>query len=159
MKKTIITIAAIAISLSSFAQSELSGKWSFQEQESISGNLYSNGSPKTIKISVNGSAVIFEATTATASGTDATTRDTLKLNGAAFQTFTPSKRKKVISIKKAGSSYTVFTTVYNAAEPTKVDHKVTDTWSIENGQLMLDRKDENLTNGEVWESKASYSKQ
>jgi mannose-6-phosphate isomerase-like protein (cupin superfamily) len=80
-------------------------------------------------------------------------------DGKAFEMTTSSKRKKIVTIKKEGNTYIESALYYSAADNTKMDHKTTDTWSVENGQLILDRKDENLDNGETWESKATYEKQ
>jgi hypothetical protein len=158
MKKTITTLAALAISCLTYAQSELSGNWTFQKQESISGKLYSNGSPETIKINVDGSNVIIEKSTAVGDGTYTKISETVSLDGKAFETVTASKRKKVITLKKDGTKYIEYAILYNVSDPTKIDRKVTDTWSIENGQLLLDRKDENIEGNNTWESKATYSK-
>jgi hypothetical protein len=45
-------------------------------------------------------------------------------------------------------------------DPGKMDYMVTDIYSLNNSgtSLSLDRKDENNTNGEVWESIATYEK-
>ncbi len=48
-----------------FAQNkDFSGTWNFTEQESISGKLYSNGSPKSFKITQSATQTIIEQTTA-----------------------------------------------------------------------------------------------
>lgn len=159
MKKIFISLTAIVISANAFAQTELSGFWTFDKQESISGKLYSNGSPETVKISLDGSNLNIEKSTAVGDGTYTKANETLVLDGKASEVITASKRKKVITLKKEGNKYIEFAILYNATDPTKIDRKVTDTWSVEEGQLVLDRKDENLTNGETWESKATYSKQ
>jgi hypothetical protein len=80
MKKIFITIAAIAVSFASFAQSELAGTWTFQRQESISGKLYSNGSPKLVKIAVSGKDLTFEKITA-GNGQDYTSTETVTFDG------------------------------------------------------------------------------
>ena len=41
----------------------------------------------------------------------------------------------------------------------KVEIKYTDMYHIENDQLVLVRKAENMVNGEVWESKSTYDNQ
>lgn len=158
MKKIFITLTAAAISFNTFAQSELSGFWTLQNKESISGKLYSNGAPETVKFSMDGNNLAIEKSTAAGDGTFSKSNEVVSLDKPA-ETTTASKRKKVITLKKDGSTYVEYAVLYNAADATKADHKVTDVWSIENGQLVLDRKDENLVNGETWELKAAYSKQ
>ncbi len=159
MKRIFTTLFAISISLTAFAQSELVGTWSFQEQESISGKLYINGSPKSVKITAAGNNLSFEKVTAGPDGQDYKVAEIVSLDGKPLEVITASKRKKVITLKKDGNSYSEASILYNAADTSKIDHKTTDTWSVVNGQLILDRKDENMVNGEVWESKATYSKQ
>lgn len=137
---------------------DLSGNWNFTEQESISGKLYSNGSPKSFKITQSAAQVIIEQTTAGANG-DVTVSSTLPFNGKAFETKTGTGRKKLITLTWNGTSgYTTVTSIYNAADPTKLEFKTTDIYTIDNNQLVLQRKAENFMNGEVWESKAYYEK-
>jgi hypothetical protein len=57
-------------------------------------------------------------------------------------------------------NFTETMNIYSLTDPTKADHKQTDTYSLsDDGKtLNLDRKDENFVNGEVWESMATYEK-
>jgi len=160
MKQLTILFTALLLTTAAFAQkTDFSGNWSFTEQSSISGKLYSNGSPKAIKITLTATAITLEKTSAGASG-DVTTSETVSLDGKPFETVTPTtKRKKVITIAwSSNSALTEIASLYNATDPAKLDFKTTDTYTVENGELVLDRKTENFTNGETWESKANYSK-
>ncbi len=137
---------------------DFSGNWNFKEQESISGKLYSNGSPKSFKITQSPAQTVIEQTTAGASG-DVTSSTTLGFDGKAFETKTGTGRKKVVSLSWNGTSgYTTVTSIYNAADPSKLEFKTTDIYTIDNGELVLQRKAENFMNGEVWESRAYYEK-
>jgi hypothetical protein len=158
MKKLFITLTAIGISLSAFAQTELTGSWTFKEQASISGKLYGNGSPKNIKISNTGKSLTIDKVTAAGDGKEVSTSETVNIDGSASNGLTVSKYKKIMTLKKDGDKYVEFTIISDPADDKKIMHKVTDTWSVEDGELILNRKDENLTNGEVWESKATYTK-
>ncbi len=142
-----------------FAQNkDFSGTWNFTEQESISGKLYSNGSPKSFKITQSATQTIIEQTTAGANG-DVTTSNTLTFDGKATESKTGTGRKKVVTLTWNGTSgYTTVTSIYNAADPNKLEFKTTDIYTLDEKGLVLQRKAENFMNGEVWESKAYYEK-
>ncbi len=157
----IILAATLLFSASfSFAQTrDFSGTWNFTEQESISGKLYSNGSPKSFKITQSTNQVIIEQVTAGSNG-DITSSTTLGFDGKLFETKTGTGRKKVITLVWNGTTgYTTVTSIYNAADPTKLEFKTTDIYAMDDKGLVLQRKAENFMNGEVWESKAYYDKQ
>ena len=79
-----------------FAQktSAFSGNWNFKNQESISGQLYSNGVPSKINISEAKDNLTLEKVTASGDGQEITTTEILPVNGKSFETVTSSKRKK-----------------------------------------------------------------
>ena len=160
---TSLSLLAICLfaCLATNAQTDFSGTWIFKDQQSISGNLYSNGSPKQITIVQTDKNIIIKKVTAVGDGTDANTADTLFYNGKPFKSITSSKRNKESTFQWNDNkdSFTTIGTAFNPADKTKADFKTTDTWTIENDQLVLTRKSENFTNGEVWESKAVYDKQ
>jgi hypothetical protein len=141
------------------AQTDFSGSWTFKIQESISGNLYSNGSPKSVLIEQDAKAISITKVTAGSDG-DVTTTETVSFNGQPFATTTASKRKKAITGQWSTDkkSFTEIALVFDATDSTKLYFRTTDTWSFENGALMLDRKAENQSNGEIWESRAIYDK-
>lgn len=162
MKRSIFVSAICALfSMTSIAQTDFSGTWVFKDQQSISGNLYSNGVPKQITITQADKSMIIEKITAVGDGADATATDTLKFDGKPFKSITASKRNKATTLAWDASknSFITIATAFNPTEKTKADFKTTDTWSIENDQLVMIRKSENFTNGEVWESKGIYEKQ
>lgn len=156
--KTIATIAlCICISFGAFAQkAAFSGKWVFKSHESISGNLYVNGSPKLIGIDISDNLLSLEKTTEV-SGNDITTIEKIP-NGKNFEFVGASKRKKIVSVSwaKDGNSFITSTKVYDDPSAKNLVRIITDTYSLEYGELVLVRKDENIENGEVWESKALY---
>jgi len=163
MKRSIFVwgLCALYTSTSLAQHTDFSGTWLFKDQQSISGNLYSNGVPKQITITQTGKALIIEKITAVGDGTDATSRDTLSFDGKPFKTLSPSKRPKEVTLKwnAAKEGFTTIATAFNPTDKTRADFKTTDTWSIENDQLVMIRKSENFTNGEVWQSKGIYDKQ
>lgn len=140
-------------------KTDFSGTWAFKDQESISGNLYSNGSPKQIKITQKEQEIFIEKTSADENGKDLTSTDSLKYN-APFEKITKSKRKKVITIEWTadGKGFTQITTIYTAADHSKAEFAYTDTYSMDNGHLILTRRAENFENNESWESKSTYEK-
>ncbi|NCI51334.1 hypothetical protein GWC95_15505 [Sediminibacterium roseum] len=159
--KTFTLAALCFVVFSAFAQkADFTGNWVFVEQESISGNLYSNGSPKQINISQTATVVNLDKITMGANNTDFTVSEKLTKDGRAVELTTASKRKKTITTtwSNDGNSFVCFTTISSPDDAGKLERKVTDTYSLEYGSLILQRKDENLTNGEVWESKAVYER-
>lgn len=147
------------LAIASYAQNkDFSGNWQFKEQESISGKLYSNGSPKVVKITQSAGQVVIESTTAGQNG-DITSSVTLAFDGKPAELKTSSGKRKVLTLNWNGtSSFTTVASVYNLTDTQKLDFKTTDTYTIEGGSLVLQRKAENFTNSEVWESKAYYEK-
>jgi preprotein translocase subunit SecF len=123
MKKIAQSAITMLLFLSSnilLAQTKFNGTWKFKEHESISVNLYANGSPK--QVTINQEQSKFQIVNTIADQNKDTT---------STETFTDDK----------------------------LDFKNTDTWTLGTDKLILDRKNENYTNGETWESKATYEKQ
>lgn len=158
MKKVFVFVCACVFATVLNAQTNFSGEWKFTDQESLSGKLYSNGSPKALKITQSATQVIIEQTTAGASG-DVTTSSTLTDDGKAFETKTASGRKKVVTLTWNGTAgFTTVTTTYDLTDPSKMVFKTTDIFTMSDRGLVLQRKAENFGNGEVWESKGYYEK-
>ncbi|HEY4194038.1 MAG TPA: hypothetical protein VGM63_00765 [Mucilaginibacter sp.] len=162
MKKITFLATAMLFILTStslFAQNTYNGTWKFNGQESISGNLYANGSPKQVTINQTGDTFDFESITTNQAG-DAKTSESLTI-GKPVEAKTPMDRKKVSTIQWSADSKSLIetTNIYSKTDAGKLDFKYTDTWTFESGKLILDRKNENYTNGETWESKATYEKQ
>lgn len=159
MKRFSFFILAVCCTIAAHAQNkDFSGAWNFSSQESVSGRLYSNGSPKKITIKQSGTDIILETITAGANG-DVSASLQLKFDGTPAETTTQSGRKKTVTVTWNGTgSFTTQSTVFNAADPAKKDFITTDIYTLEDGELVLQRKAENRMNGEVWESKAFYNK-
>lgn len=155
--KTILTVVCFLSCAFSFAQNkDFSGNWHFTEQESLSGKLYSNGSPKSFKITQSTGQVVIDQTTAGAGG-DVTSSATLGFDGKPFESKTATGRKKVVTLTWNGTAgYTTVTSIYDAADPSKLVFKTTDIYTMDDKGLVLQRKAENFANGESWESKAYY---
>jgi hypothetical protein len=60
---------------------------------------------------------------------------------------------------KDGKTFIRTSDLSQTTDTSKVEIKYTDTWSIDEGKLILLRKAENFSNGEEWEAKAIYEKQ
>lgn len=143
-----------------YAQSpSLTGTWNFKSQESISGNLYANGSPSKVTISINGADQKMDYLTS--DGQNDVPSSEIFTGGEPFETKTPMGRKKVVVLTRSAdkSSFTEVSSIYSPTDASKLDFKNTDVWTLSDGKLVLDRKKENYTNGETWESKAIYEKQ
>lgn len=158
--QSIATALFFLISGLSYAQTNnLAGIWNFKEQQSISGNLYANGSPKQVTIKQTNDIFEFEFITADEEGD---TKSNEKISsGKELESTTPMGRKKISKIQWSadGKTLTETTNIYSKTDVGKFDFKFTDSWTITDGKLILDRKNENFTNGETWESKATYEKQ
>jgi hypothetical protein len=160
--KRITTIAALLLTVYSFAQkTDYSGTWLLKDQESVSGTLYSNGVPKQIKLTQAKDALTIESITANAQGQDVTTSESLAFTGKPFESTTASKRKKTSTLAwdKDGKTFMRTSDLSQTADTGKLEIKYTETWSLEDGKLILLKKAENFSNGEVWEAKAIYGKQ
>lgn len=163
MKRLLSLFTALLVTAVVFAQkTDFSGNWTLKDQHSISGTLYSNGVPKQIKVTQTKDNLTLEATTANAQGQDVTTTEKLAFNGEKFETTTASKRKKVVALNwdKEEKTFTNTSDLSQKTDTSKVEIRYTDTWSLEDGKkLIMVRKAENMSNGEVWESKSIYQKQ
>ena len=162
MHSKIILLILVLSSVGHFvhAQTDFSGSWTFKGQESVSGQLYSNGSPKQVSIKQDSKAIVISKVIAGKDG-DLTTTETVSLDGQPTEKITASKRKRTITGQWSNSKNSLIeiTQLYDPTDSTKLTYKTTDVWILENGRLLLDRKAENLGNGEIWESKATYEKQ
>jgi hypothetical protein len=156
----LVALALVGAVNGVMAQTDFSGSWVFKTQESVSGNLYANGSPKSVAIKQAKSSITMDKTTAGQNG-DVTTTETVGFDGKITEMKTVSGRKKTITGSWSPDKYgfTEVTLIYDKTDTAKLFHTVTDVWTIQGGQLQLDRKDENHDNGEIWESKAIYDKQ
>ena len=159
LSRIVVVVSLVAVTGRGHAQTNLSGSWTFKDQQAITGTLYSNGSPKSVTI-VQGAGSIQITKVTAGDGGDVTTSETITFDGQPFQTTTASKRKKTTAGQWSSDkiTFTEIALVYDASDSTKLYFRTTDTWFLENGELVLDRKAENQANGEIWESKAVYDK-
>ncbi len=161
MKRLSATLTVIFFAIAAFAQkTDFSGTWTLKDQKSISGILYGNGVPKQVKATQTKDDLTLETISANAQGEDVTTTESLSFNGKAFETTTSSKRKKSVTLKwaKDGKTFNRVSDLSQTVDTNKVEIRYTDTWSLEDGNLILQRKAENFLNGETWESKSVYEK-
>lgn len=141
-------------------KTDFSGTWKFREQQSITGNLYSNGSPRQIKITQKDKEIAIEKIAVDENGKDMINTDSLNFDKGAFEKITKSNRKKRITIQwtEDGKGFTSVTTIYAAADHTKPEFRMTDQYSLVGSNLVLMRKAENFENKESWESSSIYDK-
>jgi hypothetical protein len=162
INKTILSLIVttlIAANSVNAQTTNFAGNWTFKDQQSISGILYANGSPKQLAITANSDALTIVVTSSNGD-TDSTFTETLgKTHFERLTGRTHKKETSTLTWQADKSGFTEITTIYSKADPSKADYRNTDTWTITNGELLLDRKSENFTNGETWESKATYDKQ
>jgi hypothetical protein len=138
-----------------------SGKWILKDQHRISGNLYDNGVPKQMNIIQESDSMIIERVTMNQNQKDVRSVETIRFDGKLNNTVTPSKRKKTVMIKWSNDGQDfVETSIYNSAvDESKVDFKITDTWTLSNNGKTLTMMRVNESNiGESWASKAIYDK-
>jgi len=159
VSRIVVVVSLIATTGLVHAQSNFSGSWAFRDQQSISGTLYSNGSPKSVAIAQDSKTISITKVTA-GNDSDVTSTETVSFDGKPTETTTASKRKKSITCQWSADkkTFTEIALVFDATDSTKLYFRTTDAWSLDNGKLVLDRKAENQSNGEVWESKATYDK-
>lgn len=159
MKTITLSICLALLCSLLHAQTNFTGKWNFVKQESVSGKLYSNGSPKSFTVKQSEQDIVIEKTTTSANG-DVTSKETLLFGGKATETTITTGRPKKSSITLLADKkgFTHVTEIYNASDKTKLEMKISDRWTLDQGKLLLERKNENFTNGEVWASKAWYEK-
>ncbi len=157
--KYILTAAIAWIAITSNAQQQdFAGTWKLKEQKTISGTLYSNGVPKEMTITQTGNIITIDKVTA-GDGTDIKSSETPGTEAKPFEIITPAKRKKLITITWNDKGFVEIANLYSAADNTKLELTYTDIFTIENGELILIRKAENLFNGETWQSRSNYEKQ
>ncbi|MDP4130863.1 MAG: hypothetical protein Q8939_11940, partial [Bacteroidota bacterium] len=137
MKKPALIAGTVLFSMTSCAQpTDFSGTWVFEDQQSISGNLYSDVSPTQMKVTQKGDEIAIEKTTSAGNG-DVTTNEIVTFDGKPFQTTTSSGRKKRITIKWSDDQkmLTEITALFSTLDNGKEDYRITDRWSLENGKL------------------------
>jgi hypothetical protein len=161
MKRFCIGSGLLLVCLSAAAQStDFSGKWLYRDQEIVSGNSIGDGTPTRMTVTQKSNAMDIVKLTE-GGNVDVTTTETVGFDGKPFQTKSQSGGRKLIAIKWSGDqkTFTETTMVFSTSDSTKPEYRVTDTWSMENGRLVLHRKDENLMIGDVVESRLFYEKQ
>ncbi len=157
-----MAIAVIFLSATGYPQAiDFSGTWSVVGQTWISGKQYPNSTPKKIKLSQTKDRIIMESTYATGHGTNFTLIDTLNFDGRILQLKGDFYVKKVIFLKWSEDQQSLTTNVeiFAVGNDDKMEHKQTDTYSMEDGKLVLDRKDVYFIYRQAWESKTFYEKQ
>jgi hypothetical protein len=141
---------------------DFSGNWILKEQKSITGTLYLNAVPKKIKVVQRADSFLIERINMNASREDIMTSESIVLDGKPFDTFTPSKRRKITNIKweKDSQSLIEIAVYMSSTNQTAIEYKITDTWSLsaDGKTLTMIRVDESSTE-QSWSVKAIYDKQ
>lgn len=160
MKKAILLTCAVAIGYVVSAQSNFSGKWIFVNQESVSGTLYGNGSPVSFVVKQDANSITIERTSMGADKNNIVVTETILFGGKPTETKASDGSPKTLSATWSADkkSFVLESIIYNASDKSKQQRKIIDTWTMDNGRLLLQRKSENFANAEVWESKAWYEK-
>src|SRR5580698_9031306 len=91
---------------------DFSGNWVFKSQSTISGNLYSNGSPKQMTITSKGDSLSVLRVTATPDG-DVTNVETMGIDGKEVTGMTRSQRKKLMTWVCSGDRCTEVSKIYD----------------------------------------------
>lgn len=150
-KQITITLIFLLASFTLYAQqNNFTGTWELKTKESISGTLYINAFAEEMHLTQNKDEI-----------TSGTNSKTTVSEAKPFETIPSSKEKEVLTIKW-NADHTGFTKVlkaYDASDNGKLIYQQTDIYSMDNGELLLDRKAENPINGETWEAKAVYDKE
>jgi hypothetical protein len=138
-------------------QTDFSGTWEFDDQQVISGDVISDVSPSKMTITQTNDGISIEKMTSAGNG-DVVTHETVAFGGKPFQMTTASGGKKWITIRWSPDqkSFSETTDLFSPSDSSKLEYKVTDTWSRDEGKLVLLRRDENLILGKVQESKLFY---
>lgn len=160
IKKLALIISLLFHGIKVHAQpTDFSGIWEFEDQQVISGDVISDVSPSKMTITQTDVAIRIEKMTSAGNG-DVITKETVAFDGKPFQTTTPSGGKKRIKISWSTDrkSFSETTDLFSPSDSSKLEYKVTDTWSKEEGKLVLVRRDENLIIGKVQESKLFYAR-
>lgn len=157
----LITVIFFTCNTTLLAQrADFSGNWMLKDLQSISGKLYFNGVPKQMKVTQRPIEITIGKITDNGKGENITSSEIIEFNGKPFETTSVSQRKKVITIKWSNDqkSFTETSNIFSAVDTTKLEFTITDRWNLEVGKLIMIRRNQNFTNGEVWESKAVYEK-
>jgi len=150
MKRSILlslTALLFFTSLKVKAQNDaFSGTWLIKNKVSISGILYSNAVADTIHLAQEGNKMTMNGTTLT--------------NRRKYVQETQTNQKMVDSLSWNGdnSGFIITVKLYDNSDHAKLIYQRINNYSLTNGELVLDRRDENFANGEIWEVKATYTK-
>jgi hypothetical protein len=154
-------IIALLLNATAFAQNNLSGTWTLQNKEHVSGPDYENALPKQIALHQQADSLIMESVYAE-DDKDVSSRQALAMNGQPLTYIGPkSNRKYVKSLKwnadKKGLVLTIV--IYVPDNPNEVDFTRVETLSLspDGKQLILNKKSVE-TRSETWESKGVYVK-
>lgn len=143
-----------------FAQQQFSGNWKTKTLTHISGPKYGNAIQSSMQVSVSSDSIIIETVTPGGGGKTTTGRQVYSLDGKAFtSTSATSKRKyiKTYALSVDKNTMTLTTVFYVPEKDNEIDFTRVETWTIENGQLILNKKSIE-TRSETWEVKAVFEK-
>lgn len=159
--KIFSTTATLLFAITAMAQqTDFSGTWKLKDSKSISGTLYGNAVPKQIKVSQTKELLTFETNEESQFPTDIVGTEKLPLSGKSVDTTLGKKnRKKTTNAKfeKDGAKCTRVCSLYEEDGKT-IYVTYTDVFSLDGGNLVLRRKGENFSNGEIWEAESVYEK-
>ncbi len=154
---SIIIIIVLFLSLTGFTQAiNFSGTWTVTGETWISEKKVSNFTPKKIKLLQTTDRIVMESTYA-----NFTLFDTLNFDVRILQSRGDFyvKKLKFLAWSDDQQSLTTNLEIFVIGNDDKMDHKQTDTYNMEEGKLVLDRKDVYFLYRKAWEVRAFYEKQ
>lgn len=163
MKKILFAAVLCVSAFAVNAQVNFTGNWTadIENIEYVSGNHYFNGSPGKLVIKQLNDNVTLELFGIDAERQIISTGRTevLTIGGKVTESASSdgSIRKTTIQWGSDKSSLIRVNEMFGTDKKT-LQKRITDTWKIEDGKLILQRHDENFTNGDVWEQKVTYER-
>jgi hypothetical protein len=162
MKRLFLATAILLFAITVMAQkTDLSGTWKLKDNKSISGTLYGNAVPQQIKITQAKELLTLETNEEQQFPTDIIGTEKLPLSGKSVDATVGEKKKKkttTAKFEKDGSKCTRVCSLYEE-DGKNIYVTYTDILSMDGSNMILRRKGENFSNGEVWECESIYEKQ
>ncbi|MBO9204381.1 MULTISPECIES: hypothetical protein [Niastella] len=160
MNRITLSIALLLVNTALLAQTDFSGKWQLKEKQHILGPEYANAVAKLLSVDQRSDSLIIESSSVGENGQDVVTRSAIALNGKqSINTSAASNRKLIRSLQWSNDkkTLTITTAFYMPGNDSEVDFTRVEVWTLENGQLKVDKKSIE-TRSETWEVKAVFEK-
>ncbi len=158
LKIGILALFCISLAPACFSQSIFSGSWLRKQLYPIAGPLYGNAIQAEMHIKFTQDSMIIEMTTPAPGGKTTQSRQVYLLNGKPFNTVSAVSQRKLLktyAISPDKKSLILTTIFYSPDNDTEEDFRRVETWMMENGQLVINKKSIE-TRGESWEVKGVF---